>query len=93
MTIADTGRLAMYEASLSHFDLIVIDTSMPVTDMVETVKTIRKLEQFSGCRAKILGVGFDETDDHTLYNDSGIDEFFSRSAMENNFKQRITDFN
>jgi signal transduction histidine kinase/CheY-like chemotaxis protein len=91
--IADTGRLAMYEASLSHFDLIVVDISMPVDDTLETVRTIRKLEEFSGCRAKILGVGFGEKDDQTQYDGSGIDEFFSRSTMKNDFRQRITDLN
>lgn len=93
VTIAETGRLAMYEASLSHFDLVVIDTSMTAEDGVETVRTIRKLEEFSGCRATILGVGFVETDDTTVYDNCGIDEFFSRSAMDKDFRDTIAKLN
>lgn len=57
VTLAETGRLAMYEASLSCFDLIIIDSSTPTQDGAETVNTIRKLEQFSGGRASIIHIG------------------------------------
>ncbi len=56
VSIAETGKLAKYEASLSNFDLIVIDTAMSGNESIETVKTIRKLETFTGCSATIIGV-------------------------------------
>ena len=93
VTIAETGRLAMYEASLSHFDLIVFDSSLPLGDGVDTVKTIRKLEHFSGCRATIVGVGLTEKQDLTLYRKSGVDECFDRSAMQSDFARRVESFN
>ncbi|MDJ0624499.1 MAG: response regulator [Desulfocapsaceae bacterium] len=79
--IAETGRSAMYEASLSHFDIIIIDASLPVEDGVETVQTIRKLEKYSGYRAMILGTGFTEEEEYQQYTDCGIDEFYLRPTM------------
>jgi len=56
VTIAETRRSAMYEASLSHFDLIVFDLSTPQLEGVEAVKTVRQLEKYSGQRIKVFGV-------------------------------------
>lgn len=79
--IAETGRSAMYEASLSHFDVIVIDASLPVEDGVETVQTIRKLEKYSGYRATILGTGFSKEEEYKQYTGCGIDQFYLRPTM------------
>jgi signal transduction histidine kinase/CheY-like chemotaxis protein len=91
--IAETGRLAMYEASLSHFDMIVIDSSLPVDDGLETVKAIRKLEEFSGCRATIIGVGFAGENDGSRYSDCGVDALYTRSVMDKEFKERVAILN
>ncbi len=87
--IAETGRLAMYEASLAHFDMIIIDASLPSKDVKETVQTIRKLEEFSGYRATLLGVGF-ETEDHCRsYDNTGFDALLTRSVMEKEIQARV----
>jgi signal transduction histidine kinase/DNA-binding response OmpR family regulator len=52
VTIAETERSAMYEASLSHFPLIVLD----LAEGVEAVRMIRELEKYSGQRALIMGL-------------------------------------
>ncbi|MGW8193358.1 MAG: response regulator [Desulforhopalus sp.] len=57
VTLAETRRSAMYEVSLSHFDLIVIDISSPELRGVEAAEIIRQLEEYSGRRAKIIGIG------------------------------------
>lgn len=57
VTLAETKRSAMYEASLSHFDLILFDLSTPQLEGVEAVKIIRQLEEYSGQRTRIFGVG------------------------------------
>lgn len=62
VTIAETRRSAMYEASLSHFDLIVFDLSTPQLEGVEAVKTVRQLEKFSGQRIKVFGVAEKKSD-------------------------------
>jgi len=62
VTIAETRRSAMYEASLSHFDLIVFDLSTPQLEGVEAVKTVRQLEQYSGQRIKVFGVAEKKSD-------------------------------
>lgn len=92
VVLAETGRMGMYEASLAHFDLIVIDSSLPVADGLEMVKTIRRLERFSGCRAVILGVGFAGEDEYAEYGKSGIDEFYLRSMVAQQFRQRLEQF-
>lgn len=55
--LAETRRSAMYEASLSHFDLIFLDVSTPHLESLKVVKLIRQLEEYSGQRAVIIGVG------------------------------------
>ena len=89
VVIAETGRMARYEASLSHFDMIVIDASVSMKDGVETVQTIRQLEKFSGCRATILGIGFTKDKDCEEYRANGIDEFYSQPTMAEEFAKKV----
>jgi len=89
VTLAETGRLAMYEASLSHYDMIVIDASLPVKDGIEAVRTIRKLEEFSGYRATIVGVGFLSEDEFRDYGTSGFDEFYDKKVMADALIRRV----
>lgn len=92
VVIAETGRMARYEASLAHFDLIVIDASVPSQDGVETVQTIRQLEKFSGYRSTILGTGFSSEKEYQGYVGTGIDEFFVKSAMASEFPKQVEEF-
>ncbi|BHH85484.1 response regulator [Desulforhopalus sp. 52FAK] len=59
VTIAETKRSAMYEASLNHFELIILDTSSAQIEGLEAVKTIRQLEEYTGQRATILSLDED----------------------------------
>ena len=59
--LAETRRSAMYEASLTHFDLIVLDVFTPQLESLKVVKLIRQLEEYSGQRAMIIGVGDTQT--------------------------------
>ncbi len=61
VTIAETKRSAMYEATLNHFDLIILDTSSSQIKGLEAVKTIRQLEQYTGQRATIISLDEDGT--------------------------------
>lgn len=90
--LAETGKHAMYEASLSHFDMIVIDSSLPSKDGVEAVKTIRKLEEYSGCRALILGVGFAGEDGYKDYGNEGFDAFYSRDTIAEELHRRVKSY-
>ncbi len=80
VTIAETGRSAMYEASLSPFDLILLDTTMLQDDGIETAKIIRRLEEYSGRKALILGIESSSAGDELekKYRDSGVDSFIKR---------------
>ena len=69
--LAETRRSAMYEASLSHFDLIVLDVFTPQLESLKVVKLIRQLEEYSGQRAMIIGVG--DTEKVEALQDYGFD--------------------
>ncbi len=91
VTIAETGRSAMYEASLSPFDLILLDTAMAQGDGVETAKIIRRLEEYSGRQALILGIeGSDAGDDlEKKYRESGVNSFIKRPIDIKELKRHI----
>lgn len=78
VTLAETRRSAMYEASLSHFDLIVFDVSSEQLAGVEAVKVIRQLEEYSGQRARIVGIG--EGADPVF--EDGLDGYIQRPVTE-----------
>ena len=79
VTIAESGRSAMYEASLSHFDLILLDTEMVQVDGLETTRVIRRLEEYSGRHALILGISSSgDQEVEARYRESGVDDFLQR---------------
>ncbi len=89
VTIVETDRSALYEASLSNFDLIVINTAL-VSDGIETARTIRKLEEYSGRHAVIIGIGVpavasrQEGDIH-----KEIDDFITVPVSVEEFKEKL----
>ncbi len=91
VTIAETGRSAMYEASLSPFDLIILDTAMVQGDGAETAKIIRRLEEYSGRRALILGIESGAADERLekKYRESGVDSFIKRPIDVEELKKQV----
>jgi DNA-binding response OmpR family regulator len=87
VTIVETGRSAVYEASLSNFDLIIIDTLPSQKEGSETARTIRKLEEFSGRRATIIGIG--SPDDAGQHVDSCIDDYINVPVNKEKFKEKL----
>jgi signal transduction histidine kinase/CheY-like chemotaxis protein len=87
VTIVETGRSAVYEASLSHFDMIIIDTIPPQTDGIETARAIRRLEEYSGRRATIIGIGAPVGDDSRP--SAGIDDFIDFPVSKEQFKEKL----
>lgn len=85
VTIAESRRSAMYEASLSHFDLIVFDLSTPQLEGGEAVKTIRQLEEYSGQRTQIFGVGEEEGESWL----QGLDGYIRRPVTKDKILQRL----
>ena len=71
VTLAETRRVAMYEASLTHFNLILLDISTPHLEGVKIAKLLRQLEEYSGQKALIIGVG--EAGRLTDLQDCGFD--------------------
>jgi CheY-like chemotaxis protein len=80
----------MYEASLSHFDLIVFDLSTPQLEGLEAVKTIRQLEEYSGQRTRIFGIG-----EEGVYGDlleHGFDGYIQRPVTKDKILQQLENF-
>ena len=82
VTIVETGRSALYEASLSNFDLIIIEVPSQ-TDGIETARAIRRLEEYSGRRATIIGLGVPVGDE------MGIDDFINLPVSKEQFKEKL----
>ncbi|THB76619.1 MAG: response regulator [Desulfobulbaceae bacterium] len=80
VTIAESGRSAMYEASLAHFDLIVLDTEMTEADGGETARIIRRLEEYSGRHATIIGIADGNSGDDLVKRsqEGGVDTILRR---------------
>ncbi len=88
VTIAETKRTAMYEASLSHFDLIVFDLASPELKNMDAVKIIRQLEEYSGQRATIIGVGGDIND--KKWFEFGVDRYISGPLTQGKMRAELT---
>ncbi len=87
VTIAETRRIAMYEVSLSHFDLIVFDIVSPELKNLEAVEIIRELEEYSGQRATIMGVGADVSGEECL--DHGVDRYISGPLTQDKITMQL----
>lgn len=89
VTIAESGRLAMYEASLNQFDLILLDTRMPQMDGMEAARVIRKLEEYSGRHAHIVGIGVGEDGEEQQCLASGIDDYIVRPVTRDKLGEKL----
>ena len=90
VTLAETRRSAMYEASLSHFDLIVFDLSTPQLEGKEAVKIIRQLEEYSGQRTRIFGIG--EVEVHGELQEQGLDGYIQRPVTKEKILRQLEVF-
>lgn len=87
VTIAETRRSAMYEASLSHFDLILLDVSTPQLESLKAAKILRQLEEYSGQRALILGVG--EENGSAALQEYGFDAYLERPVTQDKILRQL----
>lgn len=78
VTLAETGRSAAYEASLNHFDLILLNTQMPHIDGVEIARIIRKLEEYSGQHSCIIGIGGVDEEEGRRFLENGLDGYLQK---------------
>jgi DNA-binding response OmpR family regulator len=91
VSLAETPRSAMYEASLGHFDLVLLDMREEIGDLSETPRLIRQLEQYSGRRSLILGLGSNIAGEARLftYRKSGVDDFIKHPPDFDELRTRI----
>ncbi len=86
VTLAETKRSAMYEVSLSHFDLILFDLSTPQLDGIEAVQIIRRLEEYSGRQTPLLGFGEEQLKEKLPQD---IDGYMQRPVTKEKILQRL----
>ena len=86
VTLAETKRSAMYEASLSHFDLILFDLSTPQLDGMEAVKIIRRLEGYSGRQTPLYGFGEEQLKEKLP---ADIDGYMQRPVTKEKILQQL----
>ena len=86
VTLAETKRSAMYEASLSHFDLIFFDLTTPQLGGVDAVKVIRQLEEYSGQQTPIFGFGDEKIEAN---RQSGINAYMQRPVSKDKILQQL----
>ena len=89
VTLAETGRSAAYEASLSHFDLILLDTQMPQMDGIEIARIIRKLEEYSGQHSCILGIGSIDPFEGQKFLENGLDGYLQKPITAAKLREKI----
>jgi signal transduction histidine kinase/CheY-like chemotaxis protein len=89
VTLAETSRSAAYEASLNHFDLILLDTEMPQIDGLEVAKIIRKLEEYSGQHSSILGIGGAETETGRRFLEHGLDGYLHKPFTAKSLLEKV----
>jgi len=92
VVIAETGRSAMYEASLANFDLILLDTQMSQGDSLEVTRIIRKLEDYSGRHSYILGIGSLAPDEGQRFVENGLDAYLQRPITETSLHEKLALF-
>ncbi|MBB5347485.1 response regulator [Desulfoprunum benzoelyticum] len=92
VVIAETGRSAMYEASLANFDLILLDTQMSQGDSLEVTRIIRKLEGYSGRHSYILGIGSLAPDEGQRFVENGLDAYLQRPITEASLHEKLALF-
>ncbi len=88
VTIAETGRSAMYEACLAHFSLIIFDLSSSPQEGLEAVRLIRELENYSGQRAMIFGLGGENGAEDLL--GFGIDGLLVRAQVNDQLRRQLS---
>lgn len=62
VSTAETGRQALYEASLNHFDAFFLDTALPNFKDQPVVEILHKLDTYAGSRSVLIGLCSQEAD-------------------------------
>jgi CheY-like chemotaxis protein len=91
VVLAETRRSAMYEASLSHFDLILLDVSTPSLESSRVAQLVRQLEDYSGRRAVILAIG-DQREQNKVGAEGSFNGFLVRPPTKQQLARLFAEF-
>lgn len=86
---AANGELALERCSAQHYDLIFMDTHMPVLDGLSATRALRT----RGVQARIVGVSADAMrDDRTLALASGMDDYITKPVSLDTLQRVLKDW-
>ncbi|WP_425409959.1 ATP-binding protein [Hyphococcus sp.] len=79
VTLAKDGREAVHHAQARHYDLILMDCSMPEMDGFEATQAIRALEKQAGrARTPIIALTAHVSDKQDRWREAGMDEYLTK---------------
>ncbi len=88
--VAETGFEVLKALETKHFDLILMDVSMPELDGFETTIEIRRREQASGNRIPIIAVTAHAMEgDRQLCLDAGMDDYLPKPVIFGDLLQKL----
>jgi len=67
----------------------MIETGPSQRDGIDTVRAIRKLEEYSGRRAAIIGIGIPPGDARQDFMDGGLDDFIDLPVSKDQLKEKL----
>jgi CheY-like chemotaxis protein len=76
---AGNGREALEALGRAHFDLVLLDSLMPLMDGVETVRRIRSGERGTGRHVRVVALTADATEEsRRRHLGAGMDDFLTK---------------
>ena len=76
---AENGKVALDYLNTNVFDLVLMDIEMPVINGIDTLKTLRELEQLSGKHLTVIALtAYALMGDREKYLKMGFDGFLKK---------------
>ena len=86
----ENGQAALNEASDQHYDLILLDLSMPVLNGKEVVYLLRQREKYWGIRTPIVGVTANRSGaEAQSFIQSDLDGFLEKPITKKSFQRLL----
>jgi two-component system OmpR family response regulator len=83
---ADTGELALRASNEEHYDLVVLDISLPGLDGFEVLRQLRRTR---GSSAVLILTAHDDVDDRVRGLDLGADDYMTKPFSPPEFEARV----
>ena len=91
--VATNGEIAIDKFSENHYDLIIMDVSMPIMDGIEATKKIREIEEKANTsnKTKIFALTSNEYEScETECYEAGMDKFKQKPVTIDEFSEYLS---